>query len=104
MDPLSAIPKIGPITGPEGVERPSSLGKARGAGPTFGDALKDAIESVDRLQKESEVAQASFARGDDVDLHDVLIKIEEAEVAFKTMMEVRNKLVDAYREIMRMGA
>jgi flagellar hook-basal body complex protein FliE len=104
MDPLSMIPKIGPITGPVGVERPASPGKAADGSPSFGDTLKDAIRSVDRLQQESEVAQASFARGEDVDLHDVLIKIEEAEVSFKTMMEVRNKLVDAYREIMRMGA
>jgi flagellar hook-basal body complex protein FliE len=65
--------------------------------------LKDAIASVDHLQRDSEAAQASFARGEAPDLHDVLIRIEEAEVAFKTMMEVRNKLVDAYREIMRMG-
>jgi len=104
MDPLSMIPKIGNITGPMGAERVTPGGKVSGAGPSFGDTLKDAIASVDRLQKESESAQASFAHGEDVDLHDVLIKIEEAEVAFKTMMEVRNKLVDAYREVMRMGA
>ncbi len=104
MDPLSTIPRIGPITGPGGAERPASPGKAADGAPSFTDALRDAIRSVDGLQRESETAQASFARGEDVDLHDVLIKIEEAEVAFKTMMEVRNKLVDAYREVMRMGA
>jgi flagellar hook-basal body complex protein FliE len=104
MDPLATIPRIGSITGPEGVERPTQVGGARKAGADFGVSLKEAIDSVDRLQKESESAQASFARGEDVDLHDVLIRIEEAEVAFKTMMEVRNKLVDAYREVMRMGS
>jgi len=74
-----------------------------GSRPSFGELLEEAIASVDRLQREGEEAQAAFARGEDVDLHDVLLKVEEAEVAFKTMMEIRNKLVEAYREIMRMG-
>jgi flagellar hook-basal body complex protein FliE len=48
--------------------------------------------------------QAAFARGADVELHDVLIKVEEAEIAFRAMMEVRNRLIDAYRQIMQMGS
>jgi flagellar hook-basal body complex protein FliE len=100
---IDGIPKIGSFAGPGGVEAPGAASSSRKEGADFGGILKDAIRSVDRLQQESETAQASFARGDDVDLHDVLIKIEEAEVAFKTMMEVRNKLVEAYREVMRMG-
>jgi flagellar hook-basal body complex protein FliE len=95
---LQGIPQIGELEGPR-TDKSSPSRKA-----DFGDALRDAISSVDRLQHDSEAAQTSFARGEDVDLHDVLIKVEEAEVAFKTMMEVRNKLVDAYREIMRLGA
>ena len=100
---IESIPKIGNITQPAGVESGSVAKAGSGRGADFGKALSLAIDSVDNLQKESEVAQASFARGEDVDLHDVLIKIEEADVAFKTMMEVRNKLVEAYREVMRMG-
>ncbi len=71
---------------------------------SFGEVLADAIRSVDGLQHESEAAQSQWAAGEPVDLHDVLIKIEEADLAFRTMMEVRNKLVDAYREVMRMGS
>ncbi len=100
---IESIPKIGNITGPGGIEAPGAARAQGGSGAEFGRALEDAIESVDHLQKESETAQASFARGEDVDLHDVLIKIQEADIAFKSMMEVRNKLVEAYREIMRMG-
>lgn len=69
----------------------------------FGESLKEAIRTVDGLQKDSEAAQAAFARGEDVELHEVLIKVEEAEVAFRAMMEVRNRLIDAYRQIMQMG-
>ena len=97
MDP---IPKIGPIQGLQEIQRTATGSRS---GPSFSDTLKDAIVAVDELQKESETAQLSFARGEEIDLHDVLIKVEEAEVAFKTMMEIRNKLVEAYREVMRMG-
>jgi flagellar hook-basal body complex protein FliE len=100
MDPIDKLP---PIRGLEELAFPPRAG-LDGAAPAFSDTLRQAIESVDRLQKESEGAQAAFAGGAEVDLHDVLIKVEEAELAFKTMMEIRNKLVDAYREIMRMGA
>jgi flagellar hook-basal body complex protein FliE len=97
------IPSIGPVRGLEELG-PATTARARSAGPAFANALKEAIGAVDGLQKQSEAAQASFARGEPVDLHEVLIKVEEAEVAFKAMMEVRNKLVEAYREIMRMGS
>ena len=99
------------ITGIVGLNKLQELGglgelgkKTSGdIGGRFAESLQQAIESVDAMQKESEAAQASYARGEEVDLHDVLIRVEEAEMAFKTMMEVRNKLVDAYREVMRMG-
>ena len=101
--PVDQIAGIANLKGLE--ELPRATGTAeRGAGSSFTDALKEAVQTVDGLQKQSEVAQASFARGDDVDLHDVLIKIEEAEIAFKAMMEVRTKLVQAYHEVMRMGS
>jgi len=102
---MNPIDKLPPIHGLRELELPRTApGPAAGAGAGFSASLRQAIESVDRLQRESETAQAAFAGGAEVDLHDVLIKVEEAELAFKTMMEIRNKLVDAYREIMRMGA
>ena len=99
MDPL---PTIGKVTGLEELSQPT-VERSTGNGSAFAETLKEAVRDVDALQHESESAQLAFARHADVDLHDVLIKIEEAEVAFKTMMEIRNKLVDAYREVMRMG-
>jgi flagellar hook-basal body complex protein FliE len=97
------VPKIGKIAGLEELVGPGEARSTTG-GAAFREALADAIRTVDSLQKDSEAAQAAFARGEDVELHDVLIKVEEAEVAFRAMMEVRNKLVEAYREILRMGS
>lgn len=98
---LTSIPKIGKIGGLDEIAAPQEVPKSA---PRFSEALKEAVQSVDELQKSSEAAQVSYARGDEVELHDVLIKIEEADLAFRTMMEVRNKLVDAYREVMRLGS
>lgn len=83
----------------ERIEKPS-----KSVADAFGDKLKDAVSAVDSLQKDSEAAQRAYASGEEIDLHDVLIKVEEADLAFKAMMEVRTKLVDAYREVMRMGS
>jgi flagellar hook-basal body complex protein FliE len=99
---MNDIPDIGRIGGLDELS-PSAPAAPRRGGPSFTEALADAIATVDGVQKQSEAAQASYVRGDNVDLHDVLIKVEEAEIAFRTMMEVRNKLVEAYREIMRIG-
>jgi flagellar hook-basal body complex protein FliE len=100
MDP---IPQIGRLTGLEELARADGP-RPRDGVSDFADTLKEAVLAVDELQKDSESAQLAFARNEDVDLHDVLIKVEEAEIAFKAMMEIRNKLVDAYKEIMRMGS
>jgi len=100
MDSVFKIDGIGRM----GTLDAETTGRAPGVDGEFADTLKDALQSVDQLQKESEAAQTAYANNEDVSLHDVLIKIEEAEIAFKTMMEVRNKLVEAYREIMRMGS
>jgi len=95
--------KIDSAAGPDSLLLDRAKG-SRETGSDFAANLKQAIDAVDELQHESESIQVAYARNEDVELHDVLIKIEEAEVAFKTMMQIRNKLVDAYREVMRMGS
>ena len=97
------IPEIGPIKGLEELQKAIQPKPVRISGSAFADNLKEAINKVDNLQKETDITQAAYARGEDIDLHEVLIKVEEAELAFKTMMEVKNKLVEAYQEIMRMA-
>jgi flagellar hook-basal body complex protein FliE len=97
---MDTIPKIEGLNRIHGFDPELAPHRAQKSG--FSEALENAIRTVDRLQHESEAAQQAYARHEPIDLHDVLIKIEEAEVAFKTMMEVRNKLLDAYTEILRM--
>ena len=68
------------------------------AGKTFSEVLQGLGES----QKKSDDLMARLAAGEDIDIHTVMLAVEENEVNFKVAMAIRNKLVDAYRDIIRM--
>lgn len=69
---------------------------------TFGSFLKEAIQEVDTLQKVSDEATARLVRGEKVDLHNVMVHAQKANIALTTTVEIRNKVVEAYQEISRM--
>jgi len=70
---------------------------------SFGDILKSSIEEVNRLQGEANHAIENLTTGETKSIHETMIALEKAEISFKLMIEVRNKILDAYREVMRMG-
>lgn len=70
---------------------------------SFSDALKASLDSVNSAQQKSEDMGKSFALGDDkVNLSDVMISMQKASISFQASVQVRNKLVSAYHEIMNM--
>lgn len=69
---------------------------------SFGEYLNSAIQQVSDLQLESEKLNESMALGLTDNLHQVMIASEKAEMALQFTMQVRNKIMDAYQEIMRM--
>ncbi len=71
-------------------------------GPDFGATLTEALSKVNEMQLGAGDSLKRLVAGEDVDLHEVMISSAEAGVAFDLMMEIRNKLVDAYQEIQRM--
>lgn len=74
---------------------------ADGAG--FGDMLKASINDVNSVQKSAESLATQFEQGKPgVDLGQVMVELQRANVSFKAMTEVRNKLVNAYQDIMNM--
>jgi flagellar hook-basal body complex protein FliE len=73
-------------------------------GPSFNDVLKKAIEDVDGLEKEADQAVQDLVSGGETNLHEAMIALQKADVSFKVLMEVRDKIVSAYKEIMRMQA
>ena len=69
---------------------------------TFGAQLQQAIRAVDeKLVQRDDMVQA-MVRGEAVEVHDIMTAAQEAQLAFDLMLEVRNKLLEAYQEIMRM--
>ncbi|MBP1594950.1 MAG: fliE [Acidobacteria bacterium] len=71
-------------------------------GESFGDILKSAISTVNELQKQSDGEIQKLMTGETVDLHTTMIAVQKADLSFQMMMQVRNKIVQAYQEIMRM--
>lgn len=69
---------------------------------TFGETLNQAVKDVNALQTEAGKAVDKMVVGENVDLHDVMIAVEKAKTSFDLLLEIRNKTIDAYREIMRM--
>jgi flagellar hook-basal body complex protein FliE len=115
MFPLSAIPNTLPAQGivprPEPTPGPDQSGlpaeltgpaSARPAGDSFGSLLGRMVEEVNARQQAASDAVHSLQAGGNVSLHQAVIAMEEASISFQLMVEVRNKLLDSYQEIMRM--
>jgi flagellar hook-basal body complex protein FliE len=69
-------------------------------GGSFGNLLKDAIQQVNDVEKTSQGELQKFL-SNETDLHSVMISLEKADLSFQMMMQVRNKIVQAYQEIMK---
>lgn len=71
-------------------------------GKSFADTLKDAVQSVNQAQKDADVQMQNLATGKAQSIPDVMIAAEKAEIALKLMLQVRNKIIDAYQDVMKM--
>ena len=93
-----------------GVDNAAAIGGVGGAGGIggtakvdFADALKNSIGKVSDAQNSADAKGKAFALGDDsVSLSDVMISMQKASIGFQASVQVRNKLVSAYHEIMNM--
>ena len=72
------------------------------SGSSFVNTLKGFVDDVNRLQNESGEMVNKLLTGEIKDVHDVMVALQKAGTSFELMMEVRNKMIDAYREVMRM--
>lgn len=86
---------------PKIFEPTSPLQPRKASAKDFSEVLKEAIEEVNRLQFEADKAIKDLALGKG-DLHETIIAVEKAEISFRLMMQIRNKLIKAYEEVMRM--
>lgn len=81
--------------------RSTKVESGGGDGANFANELKSAINDVNKMQIDSEKAMSDIATGQVKDLHQAAIAIDKAELSMKLMLEVRNKALNAYKEITR---
>jgi flagellar hook-basal body complex protein FliE len=92
---IGGIGGLGKAGGAEGVESSSKV--------SFSDALKAQLENVSKSQDQADDMGKKFAAGDDsVNLSDTMIAMQKASITFQATVQVRNKLVSAYHDIMNM--
>ncbi|AQX54044.1 flagellar hook-basal body protein FliE [Bacillus sp. VT 712] len=83
-------------------EKISNTGTVKEAHGQFSTFLKESLNQVNNAQKASDLATEKLARGEKIDLHNVMIVSQKASIAMQTTIEIRNKAVEAYQEMMRM--
>ncbi|MAE61547.1 MAG: flagellar hook-basal body complex protein FliE [Planctomycetaceae bacterium] len=98
-DPLGLIGNHGQV--PDRIA-PSQRANASDGNQNFKQLLMKNIEQVNRLQQDAESAIEDLATGNRDDIAGVMIAKQKADLAFKTLLQVRNKLMDAYEEINQM--
>lgn len=81
---------------------PSSPAQDGAGGMDFSAMLQAAVAEVNNTQQDAKLLSEQFAQGDAANLQDVVVSLQKASLSFQTMVQVRNKLVSAYQEVMNM--
>jgi flagellar hook-basal body complex protein FliE len=81
---------------------PTSAAQQTGTGDSFGSMVRGALESLDRNQHQAEQEIARAVSGESPDLHHTIVALQSSELTFQLGLQVRNKVIGAYEEIMRM--
>jgi len=104
MDPLQNLPSLPPLSPLSGSSKSGQGTDAQGAegGVAFGDLLKQALQEVNQASAQSEDEARNLMTGESADMHTAMLAVQKADLSFQMMMAVRSKLIDAYREVMRM--
>jgi flagellar hook-basal body complex protein FliE len=100
---MSDFLPIGPAAFPPAVGAPGAIRpKPADVGADFSAILGSAIEEANELQTQAGEEVQKVMTGEIIDIHSAMIAVQKADVSFQMMMQVRNKLVTAYQEIMKM--
>lgn len=95
---ISSVSNIAPVTGTQSV---ATISPSKSTG-SFASALEGAIQSVEQPGQQADQAIQNFLNGDGEELHNVALTVQKASLAFDLGMQVRNKIVSAYQEVMKM--
>ena len=96
-----AAPSVGEVTGLRDSTAAAREGGQESAG-SFAQMLKDGLEKVNEAQVQADNAVKEAIAGRNKNIHETMLLIEKADMTYKFAMQVRNKIIDAYREVMKM--
>lgn len=99
--PLPQITRLDKPDAEIALSRGESVG-APGKDADFGALVSGGVNKVNRAVSEFEGMSARFAEGERVNLHELMVKGEQADMSLRLMLSVRNKVVEAYQEVMRL--
>src|SRR5579864_7446890 len=93
---------ITPIRPPVAIPQLEPLSPAKSSGGGFQSVLSDAIGRVEQFQQNSQTAIGKFLSGEDEEVHKVALATQQSELAFDLFLQIRNKVISAYQEVMKM--
>jgi flagellar hook-basal body complex protein FliE len=96
INPIGPLKDLSSIDKIKGIQPQQQTG-----GASFKDTLSNFMSDVNEMQKKADQSIEKMVSGEITDVHQVMTSVEEANTAFNMMMELRNKVMDAYQEIMR---
>ena len=91
--PLSGISQLGPASAE------AKTGKPADEGSNFASQLQAAFNHIEQLHSDADQQIAGLLSGQGEDIHKVMIAVEKANLSFQLMMQVRNKIIQAYRDV-----
>ncbi len=99
---MNRINPVGPLREGGGPRKSARIGGERKDVPSFKETLKETMKNVNDMQVKADKSIEKMVAGEITDVHQVMSAVQEANVAFNMMMEIRNKVMDAYQEVLRM--
>ena len=90
------------VEGIDAVELSPLSGAARQRAPDFGKLFTDLVSKLSALESDADRLAQGLAAGEPVDIHEVMLALEKANLGFQLALQVRNKVIEAYQEVMRL--
>ncbi len=99
---IHAIPAVGGAAWQAQISSAGAKPVASEGANSFADTLQNAMDSVNETQQQADDKLAELAAGKTPDIHGTMIALQEADITLRTMVSVRDKVVDAYQQVMNM--
>lgn len=99
LPPVAPLPPVDAVTA---MALPSAGPGAAVQGPGFGQLVTQGLEQVNGALLDAQVDMQQLAAGNVPNLHQVMLRMEESRLAFQLMLQVRNRLLESYQDVMRM--